>query len=122
MTYILYSPPQNLLATIKTGRTYVQLWQGLPDLEFEVRKSGGGLPGLAYETDKAYVWVSPDALRAVQDDPAALLLAHVRRRKTGRQEVWDVCPIPKTTFGSDMSAAIKAAENFNLAVCVNRDN
>jgi hypothetical protein len=99
MERILYTPSDADFARMKPGFSYLQIWCGLPNLQFEDAESRRGLPSLVHREGSNYVWVDSEATAAVKHNPNAILQAHIRKRDEGVLEAWCVS-IPTYLGGS----------------------
>lgn len=113
MSHEVYVPGEEILRGIPIGRSYVELWRGLPDLDFKPAESSGGLAGLVYRTRGSYVWVNPEAVKVLRADHEALLIVNRTRKENGALYVWDVSPISKF-FGHTVEQAIAVADRLNF--------
>lgn len=78
MTFTIHYTP--LGEQEKLNPFYWEVWQGLPELDFQNTLSAGTKrlerkPSLKYEGEKGYVWVPHDALVALSQNPNTILLA-----------------------------------------------
>lgn len=74
---VLYTPDRRIMQ-VKDGSYFLEVWKGLPNLDFEVVESRNAGNGLRYNGEEGYVWVIPSAARALEKDSEAILYALTR--------------------------------------------
>jgi len=86
MSYLKYSPLIEDLEKIKYH--YWEIWQGLPDLEFEPAKSRMG-DTLRYYKGGNYIFVPTNALSAYKKNPQTIYIAMMGKVSRGKiHTIW----------------------------------
>jgi len=112
-SYVKYAPPSSLVSKLGTGDSYIEIWQGLPNLPFETSQSTGRLYGLRYETKDKYIWVTPNAARALKANHNTILSADIKKDSKRKLHAWCVDLIEDTAFGDTLESAISRAQTLN---------
>jgi len=103
MSNIKYSLSEEEMKDIRLF--YWEVWQGLPDLEFEKAETEGGL---RYNQNGNYIWVPPNALEAYHKNPDTIYL--VMMNKTRDNKIKALSLEPKT---DSLESVIKRAIELN---------
>ncbi len=78
MDNVVYTLNEEQLNAWLVGRSYLELWRGLP-MGFDFRRvdSGRGEGSLVYETGRDYIWVPAPTARLIESsDGRQILSAH----------------------------------------------
>src|SRR3989338_5883496 len=86
--YVVYTMPINEYEQLKVGKEYVEVWKGLPEVDFEIVKSRGGYDSLRYQQDGNYIWVAYDAVEELRRNPQAILLIHRIKTNDDKINAW----------------------------------
>ena len=78
---VVYEPTREQLENLSGA--YVELWRGLPDVQFEDVATRGGDSGWRYNQNGDYIWISPDARNAYESDPQTLFVAIMQKEIRG---------------------------------------
>ena len=110
---VLYTPRKESLS-MPEGCSYLEIWDGLPDLDFQQCTDGNGRPTLRYEQDGNYVWVNHNTVEALESDSPGLLIAHCR--KIGRKlQVISVEPAKDMpNLGVTLDEIVLRASDLNI--------
>ncbi len=118
--HVKYSPDASLVNRLKLGDHYVEIWQGLPNLPFEPSASTGGRLGLRYETNDKYVWVTPNAAFALEQNQDEVLSATFKIVQDKKYFAQTIDATVGTTFGNTLESAISRAQELNIEELHNR--
>jgi len=113
MSYVIYTPSADLLKELGVNGFYTEVWRGLPDLAFEETESRGGYRSKRYERGGDYVWVTSDAVEELDENSQAILVASLRKTKSGKIHAWHVSS-PSKFMGETPGEITRRAERLNL--------
>lgn len=72
--HVIYGLSEEERELIPRGESYLEIWAGLPEVEFERSESTGGQMGLHHKSRDLYIWVPPPAAKAISRNPQTLLM------------------------------------------------
>jgi hypothetical protein len=107
---VVYSPRVEDIKQYKKPN-YLEVWKGLPNLDFVDEKSRGGHDSLKYEQGGDYIWISWKAVEELKKNPNTLLVAHIKR-KEGKVHAWSV-DLPGKFFGHTLDKIIATSRMVN---------
>ena len=86
--YKLQGPSEDEYRELRNGDHYVEIWRGLPNLDFKKAKSREGYDSLCCEQSGNYIWVGNDAVKELKINSNAILVAHLSKTRNEKINAW----------------------------------
>ena len=114
MTHIKYTLRKEEFCILVEGEHYLEIWQGLPELQFQKVKSRGGKNSLLHEVNRDYIWVEHSAVRALErNNQAVLVIGHKKTLDDKLNIRWIYAAETNSTFGDSLESVIIRARKIN---------
>ncbi|MEK6937865.1 MAG: hypothetical protein AABX04_02380 [Nanoarchaeota archaeon] len=111
--YVVYTPTVEEIARIAFGEHYLEVWKGLPNLDFVAGKTRNGEKGLRYEQEGHYAWVVPNALRALDKDSETILVPMIKKTRDGKLYAVQV-DLPPEIYGETLDSIVNKTKEMNV--------